>query len=239
MSKKVLVVDDENSIVTLLQYNLQQAGFEVLTEMDGEEGKNTALRENPDLIILDLMLPKMDGLEVCKQLRQQKNFTPILMLTAKDDEFDKVLGLELGADDYMTKPFSPREVVARVKAILRRTQIQDESIEQNQVNPSDQITVSSLSIYPEQYEAYYEDNLLELTPKEFELLLYLARNKGRVLTRDQLLSAVWNYDFAGDTRIVDVHISHLREKIEQNTKKPVYIKTIRGLGYKFEEPKGE
>jgi two-component system alkaline phosphatase synthesis response regulator PhoP len=239
MSKKVLVVDDENSIVTLLQYNLQQAGFEVLTEMDGEEGKNTALRENPDLIILDLMLPKMDGLEVCKQLRQQKNFTPILMLTAKDDEFDKVLGLELGADDYMTKPFSPREVVARVKAILRRTQIQDESVEQNQGNASDQIVVSSLSIYPEQYEAYYKDNLLELTPKEFELLLYLARNKGRVLTRDQLLSAVWNYDFAGDTRIVDVHISHLREKIEQNTKKPVYIKTIRGLGYKFEEPKGE
>ena len=130
MGKKVLVVDDEKSIVTLLQYNLKQAGYEVLTEMDGEDGKNTALKENPDLIILDLMLPTMDGLEVCKQLRQQKNFTPILMLTAKDDEFDKVLGLELGADDYMTKPFSPREVVARVKAILRRAQIQDESAEQ-------------------------------------------------------------------------------------------------------------
>ena len=130
MGKKVLVVDDEKSIVTLLQYNLKQAGYEVLTEMDGEDGKNTALKENPDLIILDLMLPTMDGLEVCKQLRQQKNFTPILMLTAKDDEFDKVLGLELGADDYMTKPFSPREVVARVKAILRRAQIQEESAEQ-------------------------------------------------------------------------------------------------------------
>ena len=126
----MLVVDDEQSIVTLLQYNLKQAGYEVLTEMDGEDGKNTALKENPDLIILDLMLPTMDGLEVCKQLRQQKNFTPILMLTAKDDEFDKVLGLELGADDYMTKPFSPREVVARVKAILRSAQIQDESAEQ-------------------------------------------------------------------------------------------------------------
>lgn len=239
MGKKVLVVDDEKSIVTLLQYNLKQAGYEVLTAMDGEDGKNIALKENPDLIILDLMLPTMDGLEVCKQLRQQKNFTPILMLTAKDDEFDKVLGLELGADDYMTKPFSPREVVARVKAILRRARFQDETAEQLRQNSSDQLIISNLTIYPEQYEAYHEETLLELTPKEFELLLYLAKNKGRVLTRDQLLSAVWNYDFAGDTRIVDVHISHLREKIEQNTKKPVYIKTIRGLGYKIEEPKGE
>jgi two-component system, OmpR family, alkaline phosphatase synthesis response regulator PhoP len=239
MEKKVLVVDDEKSILTLIEYNLQQAGFEVITAMDGEEAKNIALQENPDLIVLDLMLPKMDGLEVCKQLRQQKNFTPILMLTAKDDEFDKVLGLELGADDYMTKPFSPREVVARVKAILRRTQIQAEVSEQNAKNDLDQIIINHLTIYPEQYEAYFEGNLLELTPKEFELLLYLAKNKGRVLTRDQLLSAVWNYDFAGDTRIVDVHISHLREKIEKNTKKPVYIKTIRGLGYKLEEPKEE
>ena len=126
MKKKVLVVDDEQSILTLLQYNLQQAGYEVITASDGEEGKNLALKENPDLIVLDLMLPKLDGLEVCKQLRQQKNFTPVLMLTAKDDEFDKVLGLELGADDYMTKPFSPREVVARIKAILRRSQIRNE-----------------------------------------------------------------------------------------------------------------
>jgi two-component system alkaline phosphatase synthesis response regulator PhoP len=239
MGKKVLVVDDENSILTLLQYNLQQAGYEVVTGMDGEEAINLTLTENPDLIVLDLMLPKMDGLEVCKQLRQQKNFTPILMLTAKDDEFDKVLGLELGADDYMTKPFSPREVVARVKAILRRTQIQADSAEQSQKNSAEHLIISNLTIYPEQYEAYFGETLLELTPKEFELLLYLAKNKGRVLTRDQLLSAVWNYDFAGDTRIVDVHISHLREKIEQNTKKPVYIKTIRGLGYKLEEPKGE
>ncbi|MCQ6273434.1 response regulator transcription factor [Bacillus sp. V3B] len=239
MEKKVLVVDDEKSILTLLQYNLQQAGYEVITGMDGEEAKNMALLENPDLIVLDLMLPKMDGLEVCKQLRQQKNFIPILMLTAKDDEFDKVLGLELGADDYMTKPFSPREVVARVKAILRRTQIQKDSSEQSQESGTENLIISNLTIYPEQYEAYFEETLLELTPKEFELLLYLAKNKGRVLTRDQLLSAVWNYDFAGDTRIVDVHISHLREKIERNTKKPVYIKTIRGLGYKLEEPKGE
>lgn len=237
MSKKVLVVDDEQSILTLLQYNLQQAGFEVMTEMDGEAGMNTALQQKPDLMVLDLMLPKMDGIEVCKQLRQRKAMLPILMLTAKDDEFDKVLGLELGADDYMTKPFSPREVVARVKAILRRTHLTEEKQEEKEEEQSEQISIADLRILPEHYEAYFSKERLELTPKEFELLLYLARHKGRVLTRDQLLSAVWNYDFAGDTRIVDVHISHLREKIESNTKKPAYIKTIRGLGYKLEEPK--
>ncbi|ANB62247.1 response regulator transcription factor [Anoxybacteroides amylolyticum] len=235
MSKKVLIVDDEPSIVTLLEYNLKQAGFEVITASDGEEGLQKAILEQPDLIILDLMLPKIDGIEVCKQLRQQKIMVPILMLTAKDDEFDKVLGLELGADDYMTKPFSPREVVARMKAILRRIQPVAVPIEEE----NNKIVIGELSIFPDRYEAYFRDNLLELTPKEFELLLYLAKNKGRVLTRDQLLSAVWNYDFAGDTRIVDVHISHLREKIEQNTKKPLYIKTIRGLGYKLEEPKSD
>ncbi|WP_449621217.1 response regulator [Robertmurraya sp. Marseille-Q9965] len=238
MVKKVLVVDDEQSIVTLLQYNLQQSGYEVITAMDGEEGKNLAISENPDLIILDLMLPKLDGIDVCKQLRQQKVSTPILMLTAKDEEFDKVLGLELGADDYMTKPFSPREVIARVKAILRRVQVQP--VMPGQLpEDTEYIKISSLKIFPEHYEAYFDEELLELTPKEFELLLYLAKHKGRVLTRDQLLSAVWNYDFAGDTRIVDVHISHLREKIEQDSKKPTFIKTIRGLGYKMEEPKGE
>jgi len=235
MSKKVLIVDDEPSIVTLLEYNLKQAGFAVITANDGEEGLQKAILEQPDLIILDLMLPKMDGIEVCKQLRQQKIMVPILMLTAKDDEFDKVLGLELGADDYMTKPFSPREVVARMKAILRRIQPVAAPVEEE----NNKIIIGELTIFPERYEAYFRDNLLELTPKEFELLVYLAKNKGRVLTRDQLLSAVWNYDFAGDTRIVDVHISHLREKIEQNTKKPLYIKTIRGLGYKLEEPKSD
>lgn len=238
MNKRILVVDDEQSILTLLEYNLKQAGYEVITAKDGEEGKKLAISEKPDLIVLDLMLPKLDGIEVCKLLRQQRVLTPILMLTAKDDEFDKVLGLELGADDYMTKPFSPREVVARVKAILRRTQLQLEASE-NEGQDMGYIRISSLKIIPDHYEAYIEDQLIELTPKEFELLVYLAKNKGRVLTRDQLLSAVWNYDFAGDSRIVDVHISHLREKIEQNTKKPVYIKTIRGLGYKLEEPKGE
>jgi len=234
---KVLVVDDEQSIMTLLQYNLEQAGFEVITAMDGAEGEKLALEENPDLIILDLMLPKLDGIEVCKRLRQEKVMTPILMLTAKDDEFDKILGLELGADDYMTKPFSPREVVARVKAILRRSQQIPEEHKVREEQEGEQIQIGDLKILSENYEAYFSGELLELTPKEFELLVYLAKNKGRVLTRDQLLSAVWQYDFAGDSRIVDVHISHLRDKIEQNTKKPVYIKTIRGLGYKLEEPK--
>ncbi|MFT8320388.1 MAG: response regulator transcription factor [Bacillus sp. (in: firmicutes)] len=236
MKKKVLVVDDEQSILTLLQYNLQQAGYDVITAMDGEEGMNLALSSNPDVILLDLMLPKLDGMEVCKQLRLQRINTPILMLTAKDDELDKILGLELGADDYMTKPFSPREVIARIKAVLRRSQYQTEAPER-EIEEKDSIKIAELKIFPSFYEAYFKEELLELTPKEFELLLYLAKHKGRVLTRDQLLSAVWNYDFVGDTRIVDVHISHLREKMENNTKKPVYIKTIRGLGYKLEEPK--
>lgn len=236
MSKKVLVVDDEESIVTLLEYNLSQAGYEVITAYDGATGLEKAKYENPDFIVLDLMLPKMDGMEVCKKLRNNQIHTPILMLTAKDDEIDKVLGLELGADDYMTKPFSPREVVARVKAILRRTQ-NFVSVSAKEEEDFTKIQVGDLEILPEQYEVYLNGELLEFTPKEFELLVYLTQNKGRVLTRDQLLNAVWNYDFAGDTRIVDVHISHLRDKIETNSKKPQYIKTIRGLGYKFEEPK--
>jgi two-component system, OmpR family, alkaline phosphatase synthesis response regulator PhoP len=234
MSKKILIVDDEESIATLLQYNLKQAGFDTMIAIDGEDALQKAIEYKPDLMVLDLMLPKMNGLEVCKELRQRKLMTPILMLTAKDDEFDKVLGLELGADDYMTKPFSPREVTARVKAILRRAQIISEHSATQ--NDDEKLVVGELSVYPEQYEAYFKSDRLELTPKEFELLVYLANHKGRVLTRDQLLSAVWNYDFAGDTRIVDVHISHLREKIESDTKKPVYIKTIRGLGYKMEAP---
>ncbi|MBP3038776.1 response regulator transcription factor [Bacillaceae bacterium Marseille-Q3522] len=238
MKNKVLVVDDEKSIVTLLQYNFKQAGFDVVTAMDGQEAIDKATTEKLDMIVLDLMLPKLDGLEVCKQLRQQKILTPILMLTAKDDEFDKVLGLELGADDYLTKPFSPREVIARVKAILRRSQIREEQgIAVEAEEEKKMLKIEDLRIYPEFYEAYFKEELLELTPKEFELLVYLAKYKGRVLTREQLLSAVWNYDFAGDTRIVDVHISHLREKIEEDSKKPAYIKTIRGLGYKLEEPK--
>lgn len=159
------------------------------------------------------------------------------MLTAKDEEFDKVLGLELGADDYMTKPFSPREVTARVKAMIRRSGMSSDHQNSQKQTSEETYTFGSLQVFPERFEVLLNNGPIEFTPKEFELLVYLIENKNRVLTRDQLLSAVWNYDFAGDTRIVDVHISHLREKIEENTRKPIFIKTIRGLGYKFEEPK--
>ncbi|MBM7571947.1 response regulator transcription factor [Aquibacillus albus] len=230
MIQKVLIVDDEESIVTLLKYNIEKSGFATEVAYTGMEALNKATEKSFDLIVLDLMLPELDGTEVCKQLRQRQIETPILMLTAKDDEFDKVLGLELGADDYLTKPFSPKEVVARIKAILRRTVKRESELDKPVIK------IGEIIIYPEQYEAMINDETLTFTRKEFELLLYLAKHKGKVLSRDQLLSAVWNYDFVGDTRIVDVHISHLREKIEPETKHPVYIKTIRGLGYKMEEP---
>lgn len=235
MAKTILVVEDEVSIATLLKYNLEQVGFHVLLAHDGKTGLQMAIKESPDLLILDLMLPVLDGMEVCKELRSEKKNIPIIMLTARDDEFDKVLGLELGADDYMTKPFSPREVIARVKAVLRR--FMPSPLEEETEKPEISYEYGDLKVYPDRFEAFLGEESLEFTPKEFELLVYLLEHKNRVLTRDQLLSAVWNYDFAGDTRIVDVHISHLREKIEENSRKPVFIKTIRGLGYKFEEPK--
>ena len=235
MSQKILVVDDEQSIVTLLKYNLETAGYIVEVAYDGEEALKKVETEQPELIVLDVMLPKKDGIEVCKTIRSDKNLVPILMLTAKDDEFDRVLGLELGADDYMTKPFSPREVVARVKAILRRSQFVNE-IEKEDVDDED-IIIGSIRIRPEFFEVYKEDELLELTPKEFELLLYLIERQGRVITREHMLNSVWNYEFAGDSRIVDVHIRHLRDKLEENPKQPKLIKTVRGLGYKLERPK--
>lgn len=235
MSQKVLVVDDEQSIVTLLKYNLETAGYIVEVAYDGEEALQKVESSQPDLIVLDVMLPKKDGIEVCKTIRSDKNLVPILMLTAKDDEFDRVLGLELGADDYMTKPFSPREVVARVKAILRRSQFVNE-VEHNETDDED-IIIDSIRICPEFFEVYKDDELLELTPKEFELLLYLIERQGRVITREHMLNSVWNYEFAGDSRIVDVHISHLRDKLEENPKQPKLIKTVRGLGYKLERPK--
>ena len=236
MTKTILVIEDEFSIATLLKYNLEQAGYVVETAADGQEGLEKAIDLQPNLILLDLMLPKLDGMEVCKQIRQQSMNPPIIMLTAKDDEFDKVLGLELGADDYMTKPFSPREVLARVKAVLRRF-TQNVVADDKDEAQEKMYEFGQLRVYPERFEVFLQDEALEFTPKEFELLIYLLENKNRVLTRDQLLSAVWKYDFAGDTRIVDVHISHLRDKIEENSRKPMFIKTIRGLGYKFEEPK--
>ena len=235
MSQKVLVVDDEQSIVTLLKYNLETAGYIVEVAYDGEEALKKVEEEQPELIVLDVMLPKKDGIEVCKSIRSDKNLVPILMLTAKDDEFDWVLGLELGADDYMTKPFSPREVVARVKAILRRSKFVNE-IKKEDTDEED-IIIGSIRIRPEFFEVYKDEELLELTPKEFELLLYLIERQGRVITREHMLNSVWNYEFAGDSRIVDVHISHLRDKLEENPKQPKLIKTVRGLGYKLERPK--
>nr|WP_276561955.1 response regulator transcription factor [Brevibacillus halotolerans] len=227
-----MVVEDEVSISKLIQFNLEKAGYEVITAFDGKQALTMAREEKPDFIILDLMLPYMDGLDVCKTLRQERINTPILILTAKEDELDKILGLELGADDYITKPFSPREVVARVKAILRRFNAKPEPDQEKEEER--QYSFGEIVIYPEKYEVFLRDEKVELTPKEFELLQYLASNVGRVLTRDQLLNAVWNYDFVGDSRIVDVHVSHLREKLEQDTKNPRYIKTVRGLGYKLE-----
>nr|WP_205828497.1 response regulator transcription factor [Brevibacillus laterosporus] len=227
-----MVVEDEVSISKLIQFNLEKAGYEVITAFDGRQALTMAREEKPDFIILDLMLPYMDGLDVCKTLRQERINTPILILTAKEDELDKILGLELGADDYITKPFSPREVVARVKAILRRFNAKPEPDQEKEEER--QYSFGEIIIYPEKYEVFLRDEKVELTPKEFELLQYLASNVGRVLTRDQLLNAVWNYDFVGDSRIVDVHVSHLREKLEHDTKNPRYIKTVRGLGYKLE-----
>ncbi|EHM72546.1 response regulator, partial [Staphylococcus pettenkoferi] len=200
MSYKVLVVDDEQSIVTLLKYNLEQAGYMVDVAYDGNEALSKLETFNPDLIVLDVMLPEKDGIEVCKTIRTEKNLVPILMLTAKDDEFDRVLGLELGADDYMTKPFSPREVVARVKAILRRSEMVQTA---SQEDTDEDIIIGSIRIRPDFFEVYKDDELLELTPKEFELLLYLIERQGRVMSREHMLNSVWNYEFAGDSRIVD------------------------------------
>ncbi|MGX7395068.1 response regulator transcription factor [Carnobacterium mobile] len=236
--KKVLIVDDEQSILTLLAFNLEKEGYQVQTALDGLTGYSLALANTYDFIILDLMLPSMDGMEVCKKLRQEKNNTPIMILTAKDDELDKIIGLELGADDYMTKPFSPREVLARMKAIMRRIQphpVKSDSVED--IENNEKIEVGEICIFPDQYKVMVRNQPIEVTPKEFELLLYMAKRINRILSREQLLNAIWNFDYTGETRIVDVHISHLREKIEIDTKNPVYIRTVRGFGYKFEVPK--
>lgn len=235
MEKRILVVDDEPSIVKLVQYNLEKEGFQVDCAYDGKTALVMAEQEPPDLLVLDLMLPKMDGLDICRRLRKRDVHIPILILTAKSDEFDKVLGLELGADDYMTKPFSIRELIARVKAILRRM----EAI-QNADGAGERdgrIVVGDLIVDVDAYEVLCDGKSVDLTPKEFELLVYMARHRSKVLSRDQLLNAVWNYEFAGDSRIVDVHVSHLRDKIEPDSKNPVYIKTVRGIGYKFEGPR--
>ena len=228
MPHKILVVDDEKSIVRLVTFNLEKEGFKTLIANNGNEALEKINTEQPDLVILDLMLPGLDGLEVCRRVRQKGLPVAVIMLTAKDQEIDRVLGLELGADDYITKPFSPRELVARVKAVLRRTSPQEEISQ-----PGERIKIGTLTIDSERYEVKVGGKQVELTPKEFELLELLARNAGKVMTRDVLLNHIWDYAYDGDTRIVDVNVSHLREKIETNPKNPVYIKTVRGVGYKF------
>ncbi|MBA5729538.1 response regulator transcription factor [Aerococcaceae bacterium INB8] len=266
MMKHILVVDDEIAILTLLEYNLKEAGYTVDTANNGESGYKMIKTNEYDFIILDVMLPGMDGMDICRRVRQEDIDTPILMLTAKDDEYDKVIGLELGADDYMTKPFSPREVTARIKAILRRTEAKhmsekdseqahqeavDAELRELEDNYNDYeedryllqdesdsvIKLGDIKIYADRYEVVVHGDKIEVTPKEFELLVYMAVRKGRILSREQLLNSIWRFDYAGETRIVDVHISHLREKIEKDTKNPEYIKTVRGFGYKFVVPK--
>lgn len=234
--KKILIIEDESSIAKLLSYNIEQEGFQTETVMDGKEGYQAALENDYDLILLDLMLPSMDGIDICRQLRSEKVDTPIIMLTAKDSEIDKIIGLEIGADDYMTKPFSPREVIARMKAVFRRfNKGQEISTDKSEPN-EDVIIAGDIAINPAEFKVKVRGEEIVLTPKEFDLLIYLAKRQNRILSREQLLNAIWNYDFAGETRIVDVHISHLREKIEEDTKDPKYIKTARGFGYKFEAP---
>ena len=231
---KVLVVEDEESISMLLKFNLQSNGFDVVVAHDGVQALKEIEQQTFSCILLDLMIPKIDGVDVCKKTREMKIFTPILMLTAMAEEENKIFGLEIGADDYLTKPFSPKEVIARVKALIRRVDYLtgDQAVEDKK---DEKLSVGHITIYPARYEVYVMDQLVDFTPKEFELLLYLVRNKGYVRSRDQLLSSVWDYVFSGDTRIVDVHISRVRDKIEKDSKNPKYIRTIRGLGYKFEE----
>jgi len=227
---KILVVDDEEALTRLVSYNLEKDGFTCLQANEGGRVREIIAREQPDLVILDLMLPGQDGLEICRDMRSAGDKTPVIMLTARDDEIDKVLGLELGADDYVTKPFSVRELKARVKAVLRRRNDRDE--ENGRSGP---VNIGSFTINPDSYEIFRNNRVLDLTVKEYELLAILLRNRGKVLKRDYLLDVLWDYPDSSSTRVLDVHISKLREKIERDTRNPQYIKTIRGIGYKFEE----
>lgn len=231
MDKKILIVDDEKSIVDILKFNLKRDGYTVLEAYDGQEGYDMALSQKPDLILLDVMLPKMDGFEVCKKLREHLS-TPIIMLTARIEEIDKVLGLELGADDYITKPFSIRELMARVKANLRRT------VPEGITSSNERTLVyQSLTIDVERYEAMKNGEVLDLTLREFELLKFLASQPDKIFSRETLLEKVWGYEYYGDVRTVDVTVRRLREKIEDNPAEPVFILTKRGVGYYFNPQK--
>ena len=224
----ILVVDDEEPIQELLRFNLEKEGYVVCIATDGEEALKHVASDQPDLIVLDLMLPGMDGLEVCRRLRANPKFQqiPIIMLTAKGEEIDTVLGLELGADDYMTKPFSPRELLARIKARLRRPNSQEETESKIIIRGELRVDVTGFRVHVRGEET-------ELTPKEFELLRVLVAHPGRVYSREELLERIWGYEYDGDTRTVDVHVRHLRLKIEKDPSNPDYIETLRGIGYRF------
>lgn len=229
---KILVVDDELSIRELVKFNLEKAGFEVECSEDGLKALERIKENPPDLLVLDLMLPGMDGLEICRKIRQMEKtrFLPVMILTAKGGEIDRVVGLELGADDYLTKPFSPRELVARVKTILRRSQTPLVRLPDTE---TEVIVRGNLKLYPERYEVYLHEEILDLTPKEYQLLRQLMLNPGKVYTREYLLEKIWGYEFVGDTRTVDVHIRNLRKKLEEGCAEPELIETIRGIGYRF------
>lgn len=224
-----MVVEDDANLLNALAYNLGREGYAVITAADGEQALETARREKPDLIILDIMLPKLSGLEVCRILRREMT-VPILMLTARAEETDKIVGLELGADDYITKPFSVRELLARVRAVLRRADMTRAA----PAEAASTLKINDLEIDPARHRATRRGEALDLTPKEFELLAFLARNKGFVFSREQLLEKVWGYDYAGDTRTIDVHVRWLRRKIEEDPQQPRHLITIRGIGYKLE-----
>jgi two-component system OmpR family response regulator len=226
---KILIIEDDRNLLDTLKYNLRKEGYDVVTAVDGAEALDAARREKPELIILDIMLPKMSGFEVCRILRKDMN-VPILMLTAKTDETDKIVGLEIGADDYMTKPFSLRELLARVRAMLRRAKM----AEAQPGGHEPMLKVGDIEVDMARHRASRGGKVLELTPKEFDLLAFLARNQGLVFSRDQLLDKVWGYDFAGDTRTVDVHVRWLRQKIEADPDNPKHLITVRGTGYKLE-----
>ncbi|MGM9946385.1 MAG: response regulator YycF [Lysinibacillus sp.] len=236
MSKTILVVDDEKPIADILQFNLIKEGYTVICAYDGEEALEKVEEQQPDLMLLDIMLPKRDGMEVCREIRKKYDF-PIIMLTAKGSEIDKVLGLEMGADDYVTKPFSTRELIARVKANMRRLNVVAQAEEP--VEESNNITIGSLTIQPDAYLVLKRGETIELTHREFELLHYLAKHIGQVMTREHLLQTVWGYDYFGDVRTVDVTIRRLREKIEDNPSHPTWIVTRRGVGYYLRNPEQE
>ena len=231
--KTILIVDDETTIVDMLVYNLQKEGYNTLQANDGETAVNIALREKPDLVLLDIMLPKMDGLAVCKRIRQTLNI-PILMISAKDEEIDKILGLELGADDYITKPFSVRELMARVKANLRKAEVTNKPLNENQLETkveTNVVTVGDLSLDLNKFEVKVRGEIMDLTLREFEVLKYLANQPGQVVTREILLEKVWGYEYYGDIRTVDVTVRRIREKIEKDTSNPKILITKRGVGY--------